>query len=113
GSWSPSFFFSIRRRHTRFSRDWSSDVCSSDLSETFARAWARVVELTPKILLFLLILIVGWLIARAVSSLLDTVLEKVGFDRWVRSEERREGQSVELGGRRVLRIRSEARPATQ
>src|SRR5690606_40602634 len=28
------FFFSSRRRHTRFSRDWSSDVCSSDLVET-------------------------------------------------------------------------------
>src|SRR5690606_39454306 len=27
----PVFFFSSRRRHTRFSRDWSSDVCSSDL----------------------------------------------------------------------------------
>src|SRR5690606_39622187 len=27
------FFFSSRRRHTRFSRDWSSDVCSSDLSQ--------------------------------------------------------------------------------
>src|SRR5690606_40966254 len=26
-------FFSSRRRHTRFSRDWSSDVCSSDLSD--------------------------------------------------------------------------------
>src|SRR5690606_39502636 len=26
-----TFFFSSRRRHTRFSRDWSSDVCSSDL----------------------------------------------------------------------------------
>src|SRR3989449_3179061 len=25
------FFFSSRRRHTRCSRDWSSDVCSSDL----------------------------------------------------------------------------------
>src|SRR5256886_9815878 len=29
------FFFSSRRRHTRFDCDWSSDVCSSDLS------WAR------------------------------------------------------------------------
>src|SRR5690606_40658098 len=29
-----SFFFSSRRRHTRFSRDWSSDVCSSDLGFT-------------------------------------------------------------------------------
>src|SRR5690606_39747951 len=27
------FFFSSRRRHTRFSRDWSSDVCSSDLQD--------------------------------------------------------------------------------
>src|SRR2546429_6662360 len=26
-----TFFFSSRRRHTRCSRDWSSDVCSSDL----------------------------------------------------------------------------------
>src|SRR5699024_11574716 len=29
---SLSFFFSSRRRHTRSKRDWSSDVCSSDLS---------------------------------------------------------------------------------
>src|SRR5699024_12080874 len=27
------FFFSSRRRHTRSKRDWSSDVCSSDLQE--------------------------------------------------------------------------------
>src|SRR2546430_9440714 len=27
------FFFSSRRRHTRFDCDWSSDVCSSDLCE--------------------------------------------------------------------------------
>src|SRR5256886_7564893 len=27
------FFFSSRRRHTRFDCDWSSDVCSSDLSK--------------------------------------------------------------------------------
>src|SRR5882762_8149159 len=28
------FFFSSRRRHTRFKCDWSSDVCSSDLTAT-------------------------------------------------------------------------------
>src|SRR5947209_13106646 len=28
------FFFSSRRRHTRYWRDWSSDVCSSDLAHT-------------------------------------------------------------------------------
>src|SRR5690606_37589460 len=32
------FFFSSRRRHTRFSRDWSSDVCSSDLYMERARS---------------------------------------------------------------------------
>src|SRR5690606_39916976 len=31
-----SFFLSSRRRHTSFSRDWSSDVCSSDLPEAGA-----------------------------------------------------------------------------
>src|SRR5690606_27400304 len=31
------FFFSSRRRHTRFSRDWSSDVCSSDLCPVFTQ----------------------------------------------------------------------------
>src|SRR5437660_9695354 len=33
-----SFFFSSRRRHTRWPRDWSSDVCSSDLQEEIAEA---------------------------------------------------------------------------
>src|SRR5205085_5740203 len=31
GLWLDLFFFSSRRRHTRFDCDWSSDVCSSDL----------------------------------------------------------------------------------
>src|SRR5256884_4734990 len=31
GNGAHFFFFSSRRRHTRCSRDWSSDVCSSDL----------------------------------------------------------------------------------
>src|SRR5436305_10286303 len=30
------FFFSSRRRHTRCGRDWSSDVCSSDLGNAIA-----------------------------------------------------------------------------
>src|SRR5437879_6546778 len=32
-----SFFFSSRRRHTRYIGDWSSDVCSSDVSQEAAR----------------------------------------------------------------------------
>src|SRR3712207_8741056 len=35
------FFFSSKRRHTRYWRDWSSDVCSSDL----AAPWHVVVDL--------------------------------------------------------------------
>src|SRR3989449_10253339 len=37
------FFFSSRRRHTRCSRDWSSDVCSSDLVRSPSLAW-RVMQ---------------------------------------------------------------------
>src|SRR5215813_15554353 len=36
------FFFSSRRRHTRCGRDWSSDVCSSDLGD---RVHAEVLQL--------------------------------------------------------------------
>src|SRR5204862_2794222 len=36
-----AFFFSSRRRHTRSLRDWSSDVCSSDLQWQSRRASAR------------------------------------------------------------------------
>src|SRR2546430_9178139 len=35
------FFFSSRRRHTRFDCDWSSDVCSSDL-------WSQTGELAAR-----------------------------------------------------------------
>src|SRR2546430_5365074 len=38
------FFFSSRRRHTRFDCDWSSDVCSSDLIQTTE---AKAKELRP------------------------------------------------------------------
>src|SRR5699024_12144610 len=34
------FFFSSRRRHTRSKRDWSSDVCSSDLTRSLAAGLA-------------------------------------------------------------------------
>src|SRR2546422_4204703 len=39
------FFFSSRRRHTRCSRDWSSDVCSSDLyAGYYAYLWSEVLD---------------------------------------------------------------------
>src|SRR5206468_4371476 len=40
------FFFSSRRRHTRSDRDWSSDVCSSDLGLNFGASIAFVLLTT-------------------------------------------------------------------
>src|SRR5258707_8406089 len=46
------FFFSSRRRHTRYWRDWSSDVCSSDLARslgtTATPVEARATHRQPK-----------------------------------------------------------------
>src|SRR2546430_7056072 len=42
------FFFSSRRRHTRFDCDWSSDVCSSDLAER-VRMTERQASSTPTV----------------------------------------------------------------
>src|SRR2546430_16619868 len=38
------FFFSSRRRHTRFDCDWSSDVCSSDLTNVARHAGATRID---------------------------------------------------------------------
>src|SRR5206468_7580790 len=43
------FFFSSRRRHTRSDRDWSSDVCSSDLYADFVRQQLLAVPLVAKV----------------------------------------------------------------
>src|SRR5690554_8031635 len=68
------FFFSSRRRHTRCGRDWSSDVCSSDLAAT------------PPI-----------------SSATSMAIGEVTDLGARRSEERRVGKSVDLGGRRTIK----------
>src|SRR2546430_11781147 len=44
GSVDIFFFFSSRRRHTRFDCDWSSDVCSSDLEFNSLTNWVYVLE---------------------------------------------------------------------
>src|SRR3712207_7971863 len=75
------FFFSSRRRHTRYWRDWSSDVCSSDLevleellsAEDLARV-ARELEEDLEL------------------HLRDVHAAAVQRDRALRSEERRVGK---------------------
>src|SRR5437870_13694479 len=42
------FFFSSRRRHTRWPRDWSSDVCSSDLDRLASRGIAKTLTLSKR-----------------------------------------------------------------
>src|SRR5258707_7463570 len=76
------FFFSSRRRHTRYWRDWSSDVCSSDLIHAGVLAHEYPGPLTK---------VLAYGLAGAVS-----------YSR-VRSEERRVGKSVDLGGRRIIK----------
>src|SRR5258706_14903461 len=42
------FFFSSRRRHTRLVSDWSSDVCSSDLSQAGRRSRRAYLQSLPR-----------------------------------------------------------------
>src|SRR5256885_7705415 len=84
-------FFSSRRRHTRLQGDWSSDVCSSDLQ--VQRVVARLVQVAavePQRLLLRGLPHVA-LLALPRSRVLG------------RSEERRVGKSVDLGGRRIIK----------
>src|SRR5207253_5072411 len=73
------FFFSSRRRHTRWPRDWSSDVCSSDLQ--------NVIEALQPLLPELL----GGSADLTVSNLTAT-RGSVVVRRGRRSEERRVGK---------------------
>src|SRR6266436_9581050 len=72
------FFFASRRRHTRCSRDWSSDVCSADLSGTCTTTpVSRVAGLVPR----------------------RTEERRVEQDR----KSVVEGKSVDFGGRRIIK----------
>ena len=46
-------------------------------------AWARIATFVPKLLGFLVILVIGYFLAKALSRIVDGLLERVGFDRWV------------------------------
>src|SRR5437868_14802056 len=79
------FFFSSRRRHTRSKRDWSSDVCSSDLAGCAGfSARSAAISPTPRSRTSFKSFIIGGLTAEGCSS--------------TRSEERRVGKECRRGG---------------
>jgi hypothetical protein len=55
----------------------------NNLSSTWSDMWHSVVLFVPKFVAFLVILLVGWFIAKALGKAVDKVLERVGFDRAV------------------------------
>ena len=54
-----------------------------DFENGWNEAWSDVASFLPKLAAFLIILLIGWLIARALAKVTDVVLERVGFDRAV------------------------------
>jgi hypothetical protein len=54
-----------------------------DFREGLGDAWAAVATFLPKLVAFIAILIIGYLVAKLIERVLDKVLERVGFDRWV------------------------------
>ncbi|MEU4802569.1 hypothetical protein [Actinosynnema sp. NPDC023587] len=55
----------------------------SQITEGLGQAWAMVATFVPKLLGFLLVLLVGWLIAKALAKGVGFLLKRVGFDRLV------------------------------
>lgn len=54
-----------------------------NIGQSFQNMWDTVARTIPKMLVFLVILIVGWIIAKVIRKLVDKGLEKVGFDGMV------------------------------
>lgn len=52
-------------------------------SQGIQTAWTHVAAFVPKLVGFLVILLIGYFLAKAIEKILDRVLERVGFDRWV------------------------------
>jgi hypothetical protein len=54
-----------------------------DFKNGLGDAWESIALFIPKLIGFLLVLLIGYFIAKAISKVLDGVLERVGFDRMV------------------------------
>jgi Mechanosensitive ion channel, conserved TM helix len=60
-----------------------SMLAAVEWSQGIQDAWSRVTTFVPKFIGFLIILLIGWFIAKALAKAADRVLERVGFDRAV------------------------------
>jgi small-conductance mechanosensitive channel len=54
-----------------------------DFEGGLSDAWTSIATFVPKLLFFLIILVIGWLIAKALEKVVNGILERVGFDRAV------------------------------
>jgi hypothetical protein len=54
-----------------------------NIQEGLTDAWTRIATFVPKLVGFLLILVIGYIIARVLAAVVDRLLERVGFDQWV------------------------------
>jgi hypothetical protein len=58
-------------------------LAAIDFEGGLEKAWDAIITFLPKFLAFLLILGVGYFVAKAIETLLDRILERLGFDRLV------------------------------
>jgi hypothetical protein len=56
-------------------------LASINFSQGLSNAWSSVAQFVPKFIGFLVILIIGWFVAKVVSRALDAVLRRIGFER--------------------------------
>jgi hypothetical protein len=61
----------------------TSTLAAIDIGGGVSSAWTSVANFVPKLVAFLVILFIGWIIARILRKVVSTVLRKVGFDRVV------------------------------
>jgi hypothetical protein len=54
-----------------------------DFEQGFEEAWERIITFVPKLVGFLLILLIGYFVAKLLARVVDRLLERVGFDGWV------------------------------
>ncbi|SDD09841.1 mechanosensitive ion channel family protein [Actinokineospora iranica] len=59
------------------------NIAAIDFGAGVSDAWRAIATFVPKLVGFLLIMLIGWFIAKALAKVVDKVLERVGFDRVV------------------------------